>query len=297
MKFSKPATTLDQQIDLLIGRGMDVPDRDRARHYLSHINYYRLGAYWLPFEADHASHTFNAGTHFEDVLSLYVFDRELRLLVMDAIERLEVSVRTQWAYYLVHTYGPHAYLDEKLFKDPAQHQRCMDTLEEELRRSKEVFVTHYERKYADPKLPPTWAVVEVMSLGQLSKWLSGLTRGKDRQAIAHIYGIDEIVLTSFLHHLTIVRNICAHHSRLWNRRLGFQTKMPRRPPELSQSLNQAQPKYLYNTLVMLECFMNIISPDHHWKQRLLDLLQKHPVVQPTAMGFPTNWQNRPIWRI
>lgn len=296
VKFTKPATTYDQQIDLLIERGMQIPDRDRARHYLSHLNYYRLGAYWLPFEADHASHRFEPDTHFDDVVGLYVFDRELRLLVMDAIERLEVSIRTQWAYHLAHTHGPHAYMDEGLFKNPATYQKCLKSLKEELNRSKEVFVSHYRNHYTDPALPPTWAVVEVMSLGQLSKWVAGLRHGRDCQAIAKCYGIDETILISFLHHLTIVRNICAHHGRLWNRRFGFQLKLARRPRPLEKSLNQQQAKLLYNTLTMLEYFMNTISPGHHWRDRLIDLFEKHPIANLEAMGFPEDWQALPVWQ-
>jgi len=275
---------------------MRIPDRDYARHYLTHLNYYRLGAYWLSFEADHGMHTFSSDTNFDDVVNLYVFDRELRLLVMDAIERLEVSVRTQWAYHLAHEHGPHAYLDQSIFKASFSHARCIGHVEEELRRSKEVFVSHYQKKYAEPPLPPIWAVVEVMSLGQLSKWLSGLTRGKDRQAIAKTYGIDEKVLTSYLHHLTIVRNICAHHGRLWNRRFGFQARMPKQPTLLNQSLNLQQPKQLYNTLVLLEHFMDIISPGHHWQARLMELFSKHSIVDTKAMGFPLDWRDRPTWK-
>ncbi|AWB35850.1 Abi family protein [Orrella marina] len=111
MKFNKPAFTDDQQLDQLIQRGVVCGDRAEALHYLGHINYYRLAAYWLPFEADHASHSFKPGTRFVDVLNLYIFDRELRLLVLDAIERVEVSVRTGWAYTLAHRYGPHAHLN------------------------------------------------------------------------------------------------------------------------------------------------------------------------------------------
>ncbi len=225
-----------------------------------------------------------------------MFDRELWLLVMDAIERLEVSIRTQWADNLAHRDDPHAYLEAAIFKNASVHQRCMSKLKEELGRSKEVFVSHYQNNYADPELPPIWAVVEVMSLGQLSKWVSGLSRGQDRQAIAKNYGIDEIVLISFLHHLTIVRNICAHHGRLWNRRFGFQAKMPRKPKPLQQSLNPEQAKYLYNTLVMLVHFMDIISPDHHWKLRLIALFEKHPIVSHKSMGFLSGWLFYPIWQ-
>lgn len=275
---------------------MAVPDRDCARHYLAHLNYYRLGAYWLPFEANHAPHAFRPGTSFDDVIELYVFDRELRLLVMDAIERLEVSVRARWAYHLAHVHGTHAYLDAVIFQDRDKYERCLSSLKEEVERSKEVFVSHYQKTYDDPPLPPVWAVVEVMSLGQLSMWYKNLKYRHDRNTIATVYGLDETILVSFLHHLTIVRNLCAHHSRLWNRRFGFQAKMPKHSAPLAQSLNLAQPKQIYTTLVMLEYLMNIISPHHHWKNRLLELFEHHPIAIPAAMGFPDDWRTRPVWK-
>lgn len=102
MQFNKSALTHDQQLDQLIQRGLACDDRAEALHYLGHLNYYRLAACWLPFEVDHASHVFKPGSRFVDVLNLYIFDRELRLLVLGAIERVEVSVRTGWAYTLAH---------------------------------------------------------------------------------------------------------------------------------------------------------------------------------------------------
>ena len=114
MQFTKPPKTFDEQVVLLESRGMEIGDLGRAKRYLSHLNHYRLAAYWLPFEETHSPHRFKPDTHFNTVLERYIFDRELRLVVMDAIERIEVSLRTQWAYYLSHTYGPHAHLDASL---------------------------------------------------------------------------------------------------------------------------------------------------------------------------------------
>ena len=102
---------------LLQARGMAIADPSEALFYLQHLNYYRLGAYWLPFEADHSTHQFRPGTRFDDVLNLYMFDRELRLLVLDAIERSEVSLRGQWAFHLAHQHGVHAHLDATLASD------------------------------------------------------------------------------------------------------------------------------------------------------------------------------------
>jgi len=294
MKFNKPAITFDDQIKQLQSRGMVISDTEAAKHYLSHLNYYRIGAYWLQYEAEHGSHTFKPNTRFENVIALYVFDRELRLLVMDAIERIEVSVRTHLAYELAHSYDPHVYLNKAIFKDE-NYDDCLERLKEEIDRSKETFIAHYKKTYTDPEQPPIWAVVEVMSFGQLSMWYSNIKSRQDRKKIANYYNIDDKILASLLHHLSYVRNICAHHGRLWNRKLVFKPTLPKKPDNLASALNSETAGYLYNTLVMLEYMMNIISPEHHWSIKLKHLINKNTLVNVSHMGFPDNWNNNPIW--
>ncbi len=297
MRFAKPPKTFGEQVDLLMSRGMEVGNLERAKRYLAHLNYYRLAAYWLPFEQEHPSHQFKAGTRFETILELYIFDRELRLLVMDAIERVEVSLRTRWAYHLAHTYGPHAHLDGAIFKErwsrQETHQNNIELLKEMVNRSSEIFIRHFDAY--DEDLPPVWTICEIMTLGQLSKWYANLRHGRDRNAIANVYGLDDVNLTSFLHHLSIVRNLCAHHARLWNREFAITWKLPvLKPATLPANFNALVGKRLYNTLVMLTYLMDCINP-HSWKRRLAALFAKHPEVPAFAMGFPDDWRDRPIW--
>ena len=292
MRFSKPPLSHDAQLDRLQDRGLVIEDRDRARHYLSQLNYYRLGAYWLPFEADHASHTLRPGTTFDQVLNLYIFDRELRLLVMDALERIEVSVRTSWAYHMAHEYGPHCHLQRDLFKPRWHYQRYRDKLEIEVRRSQETFIRHLRQQYEE-LLPPIWAQVEIMTFGQLSQWYNNTRRGADRNAVARQYGIDERILTSLMHHLTTVRNTCAHHGRLWNREFTVKPTIPTDGADaLLLTLRDDGNRYIYNTLVLMLYLMNLINPGHHWRARLVALMDNHDA---TAMGFPADWQDRPLW--
>lgn len=295
MQFTKPPKTFAEQVELLVSRGMVIDDPDRAQRYLSHLNYYRLAAYWLPFEQDHPTHRFKPDTSFNAVLEHYIFDRELRLLVMDAIERLEVSLRTRWAYHLSHTYGPHGHLDGTIHKAGRwSHQENVQALKDVVRSSSEVFIRHFDDY--DEELPPLWAICEIMTLGQLSKWYANLRHGRDRNAIAEVYGLDEVNLASFLHHLSIVRNLCAHHARLWNREFTFDWKLPRvKPAGLFANFNAGDGKRLYNTLVMLAYLMDRINT-HGWKKRLGLLLQRHPEVHEHPMGFPADWRERPIWR-
>ena len=168
MKFEKPSVSIADQIALLEARGMAVPDRAHTAHCLQHISYYRLRAYWLPFEdraPPNGEHRFKNGTTFDKVLDLYIFDRRLRLLVMDAIERVEVSLRGCWAHHLAMNYGPHGYLEPALYGRADRYAQAFARLIEDINRSKDTFIVHYKSKYDDPEQPPIWMTAEVVSLG------------------------------------------------------------------------------------------------------------------------------------
>lgn len=297
MLFNKPPLSFDDQVALLQQRGLEVNGLETAKHYLSQINYYRFAAYLLPFEEDHATHRLKAGTTFDQVLDVYIFDRELRLLVLDAIERVEVSIRTQFAYTFSHTHGAHAHLDAGLFKARWNYADNRVKLESEVNQSREKFIQHFKNTYDEP-LPPIWVTVEIMTLGQLSKWYANVSSGADRNAVANAYDMDEINLVSFLHHLSIIRNYCAHHSRLWNREFQFTFKLPRRRPvQVVKEMNRqgVSIRKIYNTLVVLAYLMDVISPGHSWKARLLELIDKH-AIDVSKMGFPADWAKQDIWK-
>jgi abortive infection bacteriophage resistance protein len=214
MRFDKASKTINEQIELLRSRGMIITDQSEAQHYLAHLNYYRISSYWLPFEDNHQTHHFRPNTNFKDILNLYIFDRELRLLVLGAIERIEVSWRSQWAYEMAQKYGSHSYMDDNLAMNKNHWQTNFDELIKEINRSQEIFIKHYLNKYNNPPLPPIWAVCEVMSMGLLSRWYKNLKPMAVRKSISKKYQLDNKILASFMYHLSEVRNVCAHHSRL-----------------------------------------------------------------------------------
>ena len=298
MQYTKPPLLIDQQIDLLISRGMEVDNRVRAVRYLNHINYYRFRAYWLPFEDKSAAteHQFKLGTTFDDALKLYLFDRKFRLLIMEAIERVEISLRTRFAQELALKYGSHAYLDASLFRKPDLHRQHLDNLRSEINRSQETFIEHYRATYDEPPLPPIWAVCEVMTFGQLSMWFRNLKRSSDRNAFARIYGIDEVILGSFMHHLTHVRNLTAHHSRLWNRKIVVVMTIPTLPAGLAKQFNPKAGRNIYNTLVMLGYLLKLISPGTTWITRMRQLIEEYVPEKSAAMGFPEGWRDLPLWK-
>jgi abortive infection bacteriophage resistance protein len=143
--------------------------------------------------------------------------------------------------------------------------------------------------------------VELMTMGQLSKWFSNIKSRADRQAICRVYGLDEKIMTSFCEHLSLVRNHAAHHARLWNRDFTKTPMLPKRgETALLDSLSvlpdsDRKLRKLYNSFVMLAYLMNKICGENHWKQRLIQLINHHQI-DIDRMGFPADWQARPIWQ-
>ena len=298
MKFEKPSLSIDEQIELLKCRGMTVGNDAVARHYLEFVSYYRLRAYWSIFEIspeDGDAHTFRKGTAFDDVLEVYNFDRELRLLVLDAIERVEVAFRAHWAHHMAMTHGPHGYLNLDLYQRKEWHSENVSELTEQFERSKDAFAEHYRSKYDDPKLPPVWMAAEIISFGLLSKMINGLYR-TDKKAIADSFEIEEGVFVSVCRHLNYVRNICAHHGRLWNKQFTITMRINKLPNDLKINMRDADSRRLHNTLVVLNYLLSIIAPKEEWRKRIVDLIDSSDLITPAKMGFPEDWRTRSAWK-
>jgi abortive infection bacteriophage resistance protein len=299
LKYSKPALSAEEQVEVLQKRGMQIADAAAVARRLEHLNYYRIRAYWLPFEvkAEQAGeHKFREGTSFEQVMQLYDFDRQLRLLVLNAIERVEVSLRTRLAHTLCLKYGSHPQLKPDLFRDRGEYDGLCEAISEEVARSSETFIAHYRAKYTDPSEPPLWAVVEVMSFGLLSRFFAALDAYADRRAISKAYDLNEKVLETALHHLAVVRNVCAHHSRLWNRTLTVALRIPQNPSFLRDWFNPQEPAKVYNSVVMLAYLLRHADPSSDWLEQLTPLVESCPLPLEKTMGFPDGWRKLPLWK-
>lgn len=229
--YRKPPLSHSDLVDRLQARGLRVPDRERAERYLRHIGYFRLSPYAIPFQDDRIEHRFIHGTVFDDILRLYTFDRRLRLVIMDALERVEVAVRSAITDHMSMTYrDPHWYRDSQRFVDRAKHDKLLQQLCEsckgQLQRSAErpnelewshrSALEHYLTTYGEPELPPSWLAAEELTIGQLWHLYANLSNRTDRTAIARPLGLPDPLLNSWLRSYVRVRNICAHHGRLWN---------------------------------------------------------------------------------
>ncbi len=294
--YNKPALNEREQLDLLLSRDLLISDRQRVLHYLRFIGYYRLSGYALFFQEPN-SRNFKDNTSFDNVLDLYIFDRELRLLVMDAVERIEVAVRACISNYLSLQYGSHWFLDKDLFIPSYKHEDFVKKIELETghnrnSKNREIFIAHYFSSYNDPKLPPSWMVAEVMPLGTWSKIYKNLKHRDDQKKIAQVFSLHYSVMASWLHSLTYLRNLCAHHSRLWNRRFSIKPKIMKKHQNLLLPNNT-----FYAQSVMLYVFMHIIADGSKWQTRLAELLDRHNHVPTQVMGFPENWHKNPFWRM
>lgn len=276
-------------------RGLLITDEPFATHCLKHYNYYRLSVYARPFLKTLEPAKFKEGTRFEDVWQLYCFDRELRQLVHEATKRFEISARSRWAFELGHACGPLSYEDPANFTPASRHSECLDKLDEQIAQSHEDFIAHFRSKYGLQR-PPIWAACEIMSFGVVSRMFA-LRDLRIKKRIADTYSLPEPILESLLHHLAYVRNLCAHHSRLWNRRFVITLSLPVSfPVAVVQSVNRCIPdnRKIYNTLILLTHTCAVIEQNKSWRTRLLALLNRCPVWC-DRMGFPVGWAKLPIW--
>lgn len=296
--YTKSALPYSEQVALLRHRGLAVNAPEAAERTLASVNYYRLSSYWYPFRQRDGQGTLldvvQPGTTFEDVVALYEFDRQLRLHVMDALERVEVALRTAVTYRVGMTYGAFGHEDASNFHPQFRHEQWLARLRAETERSSDAFVAHYAARYQGFPSLPIWMTTELLSLGSLSSLYRGL-RPADRRAVADPLGIHHKRLENWLHVLTYVRNVCAHHSRLWNRELAI------RPDQMLQSEWQApwllRLDRVFAILLILSYLLQRLGNGAAWRTEVTALLAPM-AAQPrwrTAMGMPAHWMQHPYW--
>ena len=327
MSYLKSWLSLDQQLDQLQARGLHVSDRDKALSCIQRIGYYRLSGYWFAFRersmlccelsGPHSGKpqdkgqlltldNFKPGASFQNAVDLYVFDKELRLLATDALERVEIALRVD----VSHTLGrldPFAYLKRDLFhplfsevphKDRGltRHHEWVTKHAQLISRSKEEFVSHIKSKYGLPL--PVWVACEVWDFGTMSTLFGGM-REAEQDAISARYGVNNgRVFASWLRSLNYLRNVCAHHSRLWNRNIVDQPKLPS-VNEVSWVAPFANKGHAlarcFLLLRILRHLLGVINPTSSWPARLKTHMESFPDLSHlglnlAGMGAPADWQ-------
>jgi abortive infection bacteriophage resistance protein len=288
--YRKPALSLQDQLGKLKMRGMVFADEGVAIQWLSTISYYRLSAYFYPFKQ--ADESFAQGTSFETIRMLYSFDRKLRLLMLDAIERIEIALRTAITYHLSMKLGAFAHCRPEAFQTGFRHTDFMEEVRYAEAQSYETFVRHFRAKYTTERDLPIWMATELLSFGVVSRLLAYL-RGDVLKQVARAFNTTEIFLASWMHSLSYVRNVCAHHGRFWNRRLTVKPKLPSAKPWFPYIVERNDS--VYSVLVVVHHLLKAIAPTEQWANMVVDAFDQYPEVPLSSVGMPLDWKARHPW--
>ena len=303
--YTKRPLSYSEQIKLLKSRGMLFEDNDNTQNLIEHINYYRLEAYWFTYyDRDKQEHYFLPDTTFSNIWRDYRFDRKFRSLILQGLERIEISFRTQFTYFLSHHYGSFPLKKENFIFSKQSWDENIENLKTICLTSKEQFAIHLRETYSC-EIFPVWAITELMSFGKISLFYKNIKDQSLQKSISRKYGIQPEILISWLNHLSNVRNYCAHHARLWNRRFVYTPKealsirndiktrwisLPKNPEE-DDPRNERR---IFNTILIIDYLLSNICNKYNWKNELVELISKYQIDE-KRMGFPDNWRNDSFW--
>ncbi len=295
-QHDKPWLSHHDQLRKLKSYGLIIDDEVAAIQFLEHINYYRFSGYGLAFES--GRHVYLPGTTFESIRAAYEFDRALRDLLTEALEIVELDLRTTIAYRYSKTYGAFGHVSAKNHYDALSHEAWIKNLRKETGRSKEVFINHHRAKYAQYPDIPIWVATEIMSFGSLSRMYANLLK-VDQKSIVMRYRLQPRTLASWIHHLVYVRNLCAHHARLWDRIWDIKPELPAgaawQKPLVPGNMR------LFATLLIQNILMRYCSAElsftSAWRMRVERLMRNPPDAKNALarMGLPEGWFKHPHW--
>ena len=297
MKYSKQPLDYSEILDLLESRGLIIRDRNKAIECLKVVSYFRLDNYFHPMESDKVQHIFKPGSTFDNAMDLYRFDCDLRELIFTAIQAVEIALRSKMIHHISLQYGAFWFTDVSLFRDANIHHKGMEQNRQELKRTREEFIIEHSAKYSEPEFPPVWKTLEVTSFGTLSKLFCNFADNKIKKRIAREFNLPQhLVLESWIKSAVVLRNYLAHHSRVWNRKFPIKPQMttPLRGNWVIPPVGNYDK--LYSQLCYLQYLLNVIRPCNNFSFRLKVLLTEHLNVDTSAMGFPGNWLDEPLWR-
>lgn len=284
-------------IAMLRSQGLEIDDEKAARNILSNVSYSRLKSYLIPLMDDRNAHHFRPGATFAQAYALYGFDRRIRELIFHEMEKFEISLRTHIAYATSGSESGYWYTNPEYFRNAREHKSLLRRIQGELDRSDNDSIVRFREKYST-KFPPCWLALEATSMGTLAFIYADMRPSPVKSGISDYYGVSEATLLSWIQHLVYVRNYCAHHNRLWNKRLAVTGIEPYEARDRVPEDGFGDPHRLYFTLCVLKYLLNTIKPDNNFAVRLRALIDSFDVIdEESYMGFPKNWRSDPFWRV
>ncbi|WP_343675285.1 Abi family protein [Chitinophaga sp.] len=300
--IERPFLLLPDQIKILQQCGLIINSSDEANYYLNHVGFYRLSGYWQYLQKNHTSEAFITGATFDHVIELYNFDRELRLLLLDAIERIEVSFRANMINMMCPSYGSNWFADRAIFFSEERLNDAIETINRELERSDEEFIKEHDRTKSGFEHPPAWKTLHILSFGTLSKIYRNIRSDiKEKKVIANVYGLSKDKwFQSWIQVVSMIRNHCAHHSLICYRMFLS------RPREIQHAKlpwikhipdgSKLESKRLYYQLCIVRYLLHTASPGNDFSYKLMELLVKYRHIDLERMGFQENWYEEDLWQ-
>ncbi len=271
MHYNKPPLSIDEQIALLKRRGVVISSIEDAKTHLTYIGYYRLSGYFKNYSIDTDQYNIN----FEQIIDIYNFDKNIRMLFIEAIESIEVGVKSVLTVTLSNEYGSNWFENKELYSRSEDFDSFINTIKTNIinipEKKRTASVNHFYKKYSAPQLPPCWIIIESLTMGNVSKLFQSLKRS-ERKKIAKYFQLDELFLTSWLHSLTYIRNLCAHHMRIWDIKLRIKPKITHK---ISYTANKNSD---LNTLIfMLNYLLKAMNNNKEWENKMQLLLKTNLV--------------------
>ncbi|MDF7663167.1 Abi family protein [Bifidobacterium sp. ESL0763] len=273
---NKPFKTTDELVTLLCDvRGLSCGHRDELLRFLQNNNYYRFTGYSRQWQIDPRQHNdrFTDDASFETVSSIMALDHSLRQLLFEQSSHVEMAIRTRYAHAMGEAYGEYAfYLNNDLY-NPIRYPNGETAdipmeIAKELNRSKSKMIAHYRSSEAHQNLCddftnlPIWVAVEVLSFGKVSKIIKNFSDFEPAKSVATELNIQWAPFTDVLHSLCVLRNMCAHHSQLWHRRLDIACAVPKKiKHRLSKSGISFDSKSVFAAIIMLNEYRGKIDGD------------------------------------
>lgn len=285
----KPYLTYEQQLDLMISRGLVVHDREQALDDLSDLNYYHLRGFYIDLMDDSQSR-FKDGTTFEQIVERAEADRRLRNLLVSYIGIIEQRLRTAVGHTLGKLYGPVGYLNADGFRVPSQHKAFLTKLHDSVQRSQEDFVHHHQQRYGG-KLP-AWVMVELLSLGMISKLAGNLTRDAQRGVAAQL-GVHHGIVINQLRAITVVRNLCAHHGKLYGRRIHARCEVAKADQRRLATIAPDAQIESNTVFAVVLAMSHLLRPSSRGELRrdLVAFSTAYPRYYLPGLGFVPLWEN------
>lgn len=296
--YDKPVLSIQEQIDLLTERGLIFEDHVRPKKYLETVGYFRLTGYMFHLQSKDGNHKFIKNTKFEDIILIYQFDKKLRYLLSEYIERIEVAMRSFISNEFSKNYGFFWYTNHNLYADKGIHTTITDQVKESFSKASELYLKSFQQKYTSEFFPPSNMAMEILTLGKISRLYSGLKNDIEKQNVAHSFNTLSHILSSWITYITNVRNICAHHSRLWNKKVTANRFLipSREKYRFNGSIPDDFNTTVYGIISIIARLLKAINPQNTFISKGKALLHLYPGINVADMGFPADWKENPAWK-